>query len=249
MTLPPVFLERPIAHRALHDTRARRPENSRAAAFAALEQGYGIEIDLQLSADGQAMVFHDDILDRLTSATGPVRAQSAAALGKIALEHGNETIPTLPEYFSLIAGRAPLLIELKDQSGDLGATCGRLEAATARALTAYHGPVALMSFNPHMVSTLARLAPQIPRGLVGCGFTAEDWPDLPEEARERLRNLSLGPVEVSFISHNHQHLSMPAIASLKSHGIPVLCWTIRTPEEEAKARCIAGNITFEGYRP
>ena len=120
MTLPPAFLRLPIAHRALHDRAQGRPENSRAAIRAAIAAGYGIEIDLQASADGVAMVFHDDDLGRLTGATGPVRARTAAELGAIRLTDAEDGIPTLAEVLEIVAGRVPLLIEIKDQSGEMG---------------------------------------------------------------------------------------------------------------------------------
>ena len=106
--LPPVFLGAPIAHRALHDMGDGRPENSRAAIVAAMEHGYGIEIDLQLSADGQAMVFHDYDLKRLTGQKGPVRTRQAAALAAITLTGGDEGIPTLAEVLALVRGRVPV---------------------------------------------------------------------------------------------------------------------------------------------
>ena len=115
--LHPDFLTMPLAHRALHDVADGRPENSRAAVTAAIDAGFGIEIDLQLSSDEQAMVFHDYDLARLAEAEGTVQQRDAATLAGIRLRGGEEGIPTLPEILSLVAGRVPLLIELKDQQG------------------------------------------------------------------------------------------------------------------------------------
>ena len=120
--LPEGFLRQPIAHRALHSD--GRPENSRAAVAAAVTHGYGIEIDLQLSADGVAMVFHDYALDRLTSETGAVQSRPAAALQSIGLTGGDEGIPTLSDVLALVQARVPLLLELKDQDGAMGPECG-----------------------------------------------------------------------------------------------------------------------------
>ena len=106
-SLPPEFLSHPLAHRALHDRAKGRPENSRAAIRAAVAAGYGIEIDLQLSADGVAMVFHDEELGRLTEATGWVNQRSAAALGALRLRDAADGIPTLAEVLALIAGAVP----------------------------------------------------------------------------------------------------------------------------------------------
>lgn len=246
--LPPAFLRLPVAHRALHDRKAGRIENSLAAIAAAVAAGYAIEIDVQLSSDGQAMVFHDETLDRLTAETGPVSARSAADLGRILLKQSAETIPTLPQALSAIGSRVPLLIEIKDQTGDMAETDGRLEGATAAALAGYTGPVALMSFNPHSVARMATLCPHLPRGLTTSAFDPGDWAPLSPGTCDRLRDIpDYDATSASFISHEARDLARPRVAELKSWGAEVLCWTIRSPEEEAAARRIARNITFEGY--
>lgn len=246
--LPSSFLSVPLAHRALHDVADGRPENSRAAIRAAMNAGYGIEIDLQLSKDGQAMVFHDYMLDRLTHERGPVRGRTAAELGKIVLAGGDEGIPTFAEVLDLVAGRVPLLVELKDQDGAMGDNLGPLEEASAAALQAYEGPLAFMSFNPNSVARLARLAPDVPRGLVTDGYKAENWALLPEKTRAHLRDIpDYDRTGACFISHGVNDLTRPRVAEIKATGAPILCWTVRSPEQEAEARRIADNITFEGY--
>jgi len=152
--LPRAFLEVPLAHRGLHDIADGRPENSRAAIRAAIDAGYGVEIDVQMSADGTAMVFHDHALDRLTEAKGALRVRTAAQLRAIPLSGGEEGIPDLEEVLDLVAGRVPVLIEVKDQDGAMGPGVGALETAVAQAVDGYAGPLALMSFNPHSVASL-----------------------------------------------------------------------------------------------
>lgn len=249
--LPDAFVHLPLAHRGLHDRHAHRPENSRAALAAAVAAGYGAEIDVQLSADGSAMVFHDDDLDRLTPDTGPLRARNRTELRHIPLLGGAERIPALEDVLDLVAGRIPLLIEIKDQSGALGPhDIGPLEEAVAAALSRYDGPAAVMSFNPHSISTIAQLAPDRPRGLVTAGFDADHWPKLPKAARARLRDIAdYDGCEACFISHEAGDLHNPRVRALKAHGARVLCWTIRSPEAERAARRIADNITFEDYLP
>ncbi|SMH47868.1 glycerophosphodiester phosphodiesterase family protein [Maritimibacter sp. HL-12] len=247
-TLPGDFLRLPIAHRALHDVRAGRPENSRAAVRAAVARRYAIEIDVQPSADGVAMVFHDDRLDRLTQETGPIRARSAEALGRIALTGASEGIPTLAEVLALVAGKVPLLVEVKDQDGELGPKVGALEAAVARDLAGYGGPVAVMSFNPHSVAAMAEAAPALPRGLTTMNWEIEEARAIPEDRRAELAAIAdFDRVGACFISHHWRDLAAAPVVALKARGVPVLCWTIRSPAEETQARERADNITFEGY--
>ncbi|WP_375554075.1 glycerophosphodiester phosphodiesterase family protein [Roseovarius mucosus] len=248
--LPDGFRRIPLAHRGLHDATDGRPENSRAGIAAAIAAGYGIEIDLQLSRDNQAIVFHDYDLGRLTAEKGPVRQRDAADLAQIPLLGGDEGIPDLPQILDLVAGRVPLLIELKDQQGQMGASCGTLEAATAAALAGYVGPVAVMSFNPDMVVQMAQLAPDTPRGIVTCAYTPEDWPLLRAETRARLRDIP--DYEASgacFVSHDIDDLTAPRLDTLRAKGAAILCWTVRSPKAEAEARKHADNITFERYLP
>jgi glycerophosphoryl diester phosphodiesterase len=247
--LPAAFLAAPIAHRGLHDRAAGIVENGRAAAEAAVAGGYGIELDIQASADGEAMVFHDYEMLRLTGEPGLIRDYAAAALGRIALVGATETVPTLGEFLELVAGRAPLLIEIKDQDGALGPDVGPLEARVAELLRRYDGPAALMSFNPHSVAAVAEAAPDRPRGLTTCAFDSADW-SLPDYRRAELAALADAErTGAAFVSHDHADLDNPALARLKREGLPVLTWTIRSPAEEAAARRVVDNITFEGYRP
>ncbi len=246
--LPAAFLDRPIAHRAFHG--AGRPENSLSAVRAAVEAGFGIEIDVRASQDGEAMVIHDAGLERLTLERGLVSSRDAAALQEISLIGSADTIPTLGEVLDLVAGRAPLLIELKGHDYGLGPNVGVVEPAVVRALGGYDGPVAVMSFNPHSVSEMARLAPDLPRGLVTCDFDPEDWPDLSPRTAARLREIpDYDNLGASFISHDARDLDRTRVADLRALGAKVLCWTITSPEEEAAARRFADNVTFEGYLP
>ncbi len=247
MTLPRAFYDKPLAHRALHDVSDGRPENSRAAIRAAIAAGYGVEIDVQLSVDGAAMVFHDYALDRLTSATGPVRLRAARDLAGILLRGGDEGVPTLTEVLELVAGQVPLLVEIKDQDGGMGPDIGPLEEATAAALKGYEGDLAVMSFNPHAVARMAELLPEVPRGLVTSAYRYEDWP-LPKATCDHLREIpDFDRVAASFISHEVGDLDRPRVAEIKAQGAMICCWTIRSAAQEAEARRLADNITFEGY--
>ncbi|MEP2715069.1 glycerophosphodiester phosphodiesterase family protein [Pseudophaeobacter sp.] len=247
--LPAEFLSLPVAHRALHDVTDGRPENSRAAIRAAIQAGYAIEIDLQRSSDGCPMVFHDYMLDRLAEARGGIMARSQAELAKTPLIGGDgEGIPTLCEVLDLVAGQVPLLIEIKDQDGNLGPNVGPLEEATAKALQSYAGPVALMSFNPHATAALAQYAPDIARGLVTSAYDPTDWIPVPKATCERLRDIpDFDASQSSFISHEVGDLSRKRVQDLRSAGVPILCWTVTSAEMEQEARQWVDNVTFEQY--
>ena len=245
--LPAALLTTPLTHRGYHSRMDGRPENTASAFRAAIDAGYGIELDVQMSRDGVAMVFHDERLDRLTGAAGLVKDRTATELARIKLRDCDDTIPTLPEILALIAGRVPLLIEIKDQTDAMAETDGRLEQATAAALAAYAGPVAVMSFNPHSVAHMARLAPTVARGLTTAAYGA-DWQPLGLATCDRLRGIpDYDRTLASFISHEAADLARSRVTELKALGAAVLCWTIRSPFAEATARTIADNITFEGY--
>lgn len=248
--LHPAFLTLPLAHRGYHDAALRRPENALSAFQAAMDAGYGIELDVQLSADGQAMVFHDDTLDRMTNRTGAILDHTSTDICAIKLRNSDDLIPTLPQVLALVAAKVPLLIEIKELLATMQDTSGRLESAVATALAHYRGPVAVMSFNPHCMAHMARLAPHIPRGLTTEDYDPETCAPIPAEVCANLRAVpDYDRTEASFISHKASDLARPRVAELKAQGAAILCWTIRSAKQEALARQYADNITFEGYAP
>ncbi len=237
----------PVAHRGLHG--GGIPENSLAAFTATFERGYGIELDVQLSSDGEAMVFHDYELSRMTAEKGPFRQRSAADLGAMPLPNG-EGIPTLEAVLKLVSGQVGVLVEIKDQDGALGDDLGPLETRVAEVLNAYRGPVGVMSLNPHAIYLMQKLAPTVPRGLVTSPFSKEHWPQVPRARAEELADIpDFEACGACFISHQFQALDMPAVDRIRQGGDPVLSWTIRSADEEFAARRLADNITFEGYLP
>ena len=245
------FLTTPITHRGLHgvaeDGRVV-PENSLAAAQAAIDAGYGIECDIQPGPGGEPLVFHDYQLARLTGQPGFIAATDAGALAALRLSGTDEPVPTLARFLDLVGGRVPLLIEIKDQDGACGPNVGTLPARVAAALEGYAGPVAVMSFNPHMIAAFRAEAPDVPVGLTTCAIPEADWARLPPERRAALAAIAdFDRVGAAFISHDKADLTNPRVDALRAGGVPVLCWTIRSAAEEAEARRIARNITFEGY--
>ncbi|HEV2815644.1 MAG TPA: glycerophosphodiester phosphodiesterase family protein [Allosphingosinicella sp.] len=223
------LIARPFAHRGLHGPAA--PENSRAAFEAAIAAGHGIELDVQASADGEAIVFHDYELERLAEGCGAVRTLGAAELGRIRLKRSDETIPTLPEVLALITGRAPLLIEVKAP----GRRAAQLNRSVAAALSGYRGPVAVMSFNPEVPRWFARNAPALLRGLV------------VTEQEKGVRGLwerpfALWRAKPDFLAYDIRDLpSRFAAAS----ALPVLTWTVRGAADRARAAEHADQIIYE----
>ncbi|MGG7565919.1 glycerophosphodiester phosphodiesterase family protein [Rhodovulum sp. DZ06] len=245
----PDFTLLPIAHRGLHDLQAGVVENSLSAIDAAAANGYAVEIDVQLSADGEAMVFHDDVLDRLTDRTGPVGALTRAQLQHVELRGGGgDRIPSLAQALRVLAGRTPIVVEIKRQPGP----SGPLEEAVARALARYSGPAAVMSFDPRPIAWFRDNAPEVRRGLVSCSFAeVDDAADvLDERQRQALADLELfDELEADFVSYGVRDLPRPAVAALRARGAPVLCWTVRNEADAAEALRHADAITFEGFRP
>ncbi len=235
----------PIAHRGLHDQTSNIPENSLAAFRGAIDAGYAIELDLQPSRDGEAVVFHDEELARMTGTIGRVCERLASDLNRLQLQGTLERIPLLSEVLSLVAGRVPLLIELKTLSRKVGL----LEARTASLLANYTGPVAIQSFNPYSVRWFRDHAPDIPRGLLSSRFRRTAQQNLPWRTRFTLRHLLMAPiVRPQFIGYDIRALPALAPALARRLGLPLLAWTVASADDRQKSARLADNIIFEGFR-
>jgi glycerophosphoryl diester phosphodiesterase len=230
---------RPIAHRGLHDMAdadPQNPENSLAAFRAAADNGYAIECDLQISADCVPVVFHDDALDRLTGESGPVRSRTAAELTKITILNSGETIPALSAMLEQVAGAVPVVIELKSIAGENDG----FAQAVADDLRDYTGPVAVMSFDAGLAAAMMAAAPGLPVGLVAEGGFSKTIRHLVAIVRHGFH----------FVSYSLTDLPAPApLIARWILGLPLICWTVRTPADIRKARRWTGQITFEGIRP
>lgn len=207
---PGFVTARPVAHRGLHDAARGIVENMPAAIDAALAGGFAIEVDLQASADGEAMVFHDLTLDRLTQRSGPVGALTAAALAQVPFKATADRMMRLSDLLDRVAGRVPLLIEIKsDFSGD-----------HLRGIVAEHR------------------------------YDHPDWSALPARARFCLGNLLHWPrSRFQFVAYRVADLDAPAPRLARSLGLPLLAWTVRTPQDRAEAQHRADQMIFEGFVP
>ena len=222
------------AHRGLHD--ADTCENSPAAFRGAIKAGLGIECDVQMSGDGEAMVFHDWTLDRLTTESGALRDRTADELAQIALKSGGN-IPRLCEFLALVGGRVPALIEVKSKRD---AEWKPLARSVAKALSRYNGPAAVMSFDPRIVCWFSRTLPTRPRGLV----TGRGEKQRLAFAVERA--MSIVHARPTFIACDIRDLPDPALDRYRRRGMPLLTWTVRSRELMARARHHADAAIAEG---
>ena len=224
-----------FAHRGLHGSGLI--ENSPSAFAAAIERGFGIECDVQRSADGQGIVFHDWDLDRLTGDHGAVMDRTAQYLAAIPLTGSSDTIPTLRQVLDQVAGRVPLLIEIKSRKDHrVAALC----VAVRRVLEGYRGQHAVMSFDPRVGRWFARYSPFTVRGLV---VTEENARTFSGNIR---RHLALWHARPDFLAYDVRDFPSKFAAAQRARGIPVTTWTVRTPELRAKATAHADAPIAEG---
>ncbi|MDR3509565.1 MAG: glycerophosphodiester phosphodiesterase [Caulobacteraceae bacterium] len=233
----------PVAHRGLwsHDG---APENSLAAFQAACAHGYGIELDVQLSADGEAMVFHDGKLERMTGAEGRVSDHTAADLSGLKLDGSDETIPTLSEVLALVGHRAMVHIELKTQAGEVGP----LEKRVHEVLIDHNGPTAVIGFNPYSHGWFAQHHPKILRGLNSYAYSDEAARKLAPELRQSFAKLEhVSIARPHFLALDVGMLPSPKAEALRREGMPIVAWTVRSAEEWSRLRPHCDNLIFEGF--
>ena len=240
------LVARPIAHRGLHTKSKGIIENTAGAFEAAIKGNYAIECDVQLTADGEAIVFHDDDLDRLTEAKGPVKALTSRALQKVKLKSTSDRMQTLAELLEQVDGRATLVIELKSLwDGD-----DALAKRALQVLENYDGPYCLMSFDPDVISCLRALSPQTVRGIVADRTTDPNYNALPLAKRYSMRTFAhLAETQPHFVSYNWRELPFEPITEIRNAGHPVITWTLRSRKEASQALRYCDQVTFEGYTP
>jgi len=248
----PVWLvERPIAHRGLHEAPKSVIENTLGAAEAAIANGFAIECDVQLSSDGEAFVFHDETLDRLTDASGAISAKSAAEIVKIRIKGSNRPPATFHEFLTVVAGRTPVICELKSRvDGDW-----RVGDRVAALAASYDGPLALKSFDHDLVAYLRLRRPRIrPGDLCPIGIVAEASYDDPiwafltaEQKREWTDFERFDCIRPDFLSWNVNDLPHKIPFLMKElHGAPIMAWTVRSAGQREAGLKWADQIVFEG---
>jgi glycerophosphoryl diester phosphodiesterase len=248
LNAPGWLIARPIAHRGLHSRQNGLIENTAAAATAAIAKNYAIECDVRRTKDGDAVVFHDATLDRLTRENGRVDAFSARELSRLVYKDCDETIVSLAEFLVHINGRTPVIVEIKsDYDGDM-----RLADRALAAVANYQGPICLKSFDPLILISLRRGGARCPVGLVArADYDYEEWTGLPQNTLARMADLSDFPlVQPDFLSWSHANLphAIPMLCRA-GIGMPVMTWAVTSEAAGNQAKLWADQIIFEGFEP
>lgn len=231
-----------FAHRGLHD--GERAENSMSAFRAAVDAGFGIELDVRLSADGELVVFHDDTLTRVAKIEGRVDAFTAEELAKMSLSGTGEGVPRFSDVLSMVDGRVPLLVEIKEDAGK-----NAVSNAVAEIMKEYKGPYIIESFNPLSLGNIKKKLPKATRGFLSQRFLAE--PEYRKPLYFALQCLLTNRLSSpAFIAYNHEHANAFALKVIRLFGTVTYAWTVRSPEEEKQAyRYGFDSVIFENYIP
>lgn len=239
---------RPIAHRGLHDRAKGVIENTPSAFKAAINGKFAIECDVQLTADQEAVVFHDFALERLTTGTGKVVDHTAAALAKVAMKDTTDRIGTLADMFALVHGQSLIVCEIKSTFvGDM-----RLTDRVAAVAKAYRGPLVIKSFDPKVIAHWQTLDTGIPAGIVGMSeYSHHEYNACTAAEKHAMANLLHMPqTRPDFLSWQVNDLET-AVPFLWRSGMgkPLMSWTVRTPANVAMAKARADQMVFEGFLP
>ncbi len=240
-TVPEWLTAHPFAHRGLHGEGA--PENTVAAFECALAAGYAIELDVQMLGDGELVVFHDSDLARAVGIARTLAQEDRHTIGRYALFGTAQRIPTLAHVLALVAGRVPLLIEIKNRPTRAG-----IEQAVWTQLSRYAGPYAVQSFNPVTVGWFRRHAPAVLRGQLSGSLRYAEVSPLERFVSRHLWTIAWS--QPHFINYELAALPNAWVQWVaRRAALPVLCWTVRTDAERRKADVLGLNYIFENLRP
>lgn len=244
----PWLTARPIAHRGLHEAARGRVENTPSAVLAAIAHNYAIECDVQITSDGEAVVFHDYTLERLTHGEGRLDSHRAADLASIGFRQGTDHIMPLGDFLKLIAGRVPLICEIKSRyDGDM-----RLSDRTLALAQTYSGPLALKSFDPQIIAHLRKIGTRLPLGIIAmASYAAPEWSALTPPLRESMTHFLHYPeTRPDFLSWNVDDLPHPTPTLLRlGLHLPVMSWTVRSEAQRQAALPFIDQIVFEHFAP
>ena len=232
------------AHRGLHDAEAGIPENTMAAFSRAVENGYGIELDVQLTRDNQVVVFHDFDLKRVCSADGEVSDYTYAELQQFTVCESQEHIPLLQDVLELVDGRVPLLVEMKYKNFG-SRVCERADKLLQR----YKGEYSIESFHPWALMWYRRHRPEICRGQLAMNFQRQEGHYGPERfiVRHLLLNFLGKPDFIAYDIRDRKALSKNLCRWL--FHCPSAAWTVRSKAQLEQVKPYYDSFIFEGVRP
>lgn len=233
-----------FAHRGFHDS--EKAENSLSAFSAAKDLGFGIELDVRLSKDGELVVFHDNNLSRVVGKEGRVIDFTAEELSKMSLLGTKDGIPTFREVLDLIDGAVPLLVEIKMDAGESGVAERFIEV-----IEGYKGDFIVESFNPMALRTVRQLRPDILRGILSTEYMKEERYK-GKILYRLLQNLQLNfLMRPDFVAYDKNGYAVRNLRLIRRNfETPLIAWTIKSPEEEAAAISHGfDTVIFEGYIP
>jgi len=239
------FDRTPCAHRGLHNLSEGVPENSLAAFRCAREHGYGVELDIQFTADKQIVVFHDKTLSRMCGVNKRVDALTYAELQQLTLGDTQERIPLLSDVLKVLVD-TPIICEIKSH-GALGDAT--LCEAALPLLKAYPGPLCVESFNPLMIRWFRQNSPEIIRGVLSMIFkdNEEVSPSQGKLLTALLTNFLSRPDFIAFQHTDKRAFSFRICRRLfRAHTI---AWTVRSQQAQETSRDLFDNIIFEKYLP
>ena len=226
-----------FAHRGLYDD--KHPENTIPAFEQAIEKGYGIELDVQPTADGTPVVFHDSKMSRLTGKDKYIQNVSIEELNDITILDSGLKIPTFEEVLKFVDGKVPLLIEIKSQD-----KVGELEPKVFELLKDYKGEFAIQSFNPYQLEWFLNNAPKIWRGQLASFFKGEKLAAFKKFVLKRLGMQKI--TNHDFVNYDLKYLPNRFTRKLK---VPLLSWTIKSQKDYIKALKVSDNVVFENCEP
>lgn len=233
-----------FAHRGLHGEGAA--ENSMTAFRRAKEMGFGIELDVRLSSDGELVVFHDDTLDRVVGISGRVDEYTADRLAQMRLSGTEEGIPRFSEVLSEIDGAVPLLVEIKEDAGS-----SAVSTKAAEMLSEYKGDFIVESFNPLSLGNIKKKLPQVPRGILSMNYQRESREKYGKPLYYALRHLLTNRLcSPSFVAYKHTDADGISLRAARLMGAVTFAWTVRSAEDEEAAKKHGfDGVIFENYIP
>ena len=232
------------AHRGLHDEQL--PENSMGAFRAALEHSYGIELDIHLMKDGKLAVIHDTSLKRTAGVDVNITDLTAADLPNYPLNDQGELIPTFDQVLELFAGKAPLIIELKEDGNSRA-----LVDTAVRAMKGYKGPYCMESFHPKCVYELKKRHPKVIRGQLNMDYFKEKDSPLPKAVKWLITNQAMNFLtKPDFIAYRFSdRKAFSNLLTMKFWGLQGVTWTLKSQEDLDKAVAEGWLPIFEGFKP